>query len=323
VHGAHVHELVVPVVRSVTRCAPASPRPPAPRVTSGQRFLPGGDWLAAHIYCAPHVAEQILTERIAPLVARARESRGIRRWFFSRFTDPEFHLRIRLLMASDVDHAATLRQLHAMLAPQGGSGSVWRMCVDTYDREVERYGGLASIEIAERIFEIDSDFVAAALAAFRNDEDRSGRWNATLLGIHQMVQAFELAPDARAELLRRCRIAWAPRGGAGAEIERAARAAFQDRRDELLQILRREAAVRVAPALWAGRLDQMQVAARNLLAMLGGMTEGILESLLHMHVNRILAPDGDFGEFRLYDALSRVYRLDVGRRTAGQPPALS
>lgn len=138
-----------------------------------------------------------------------------------------------------------------------------------------------------------------------------------------MVQAFELAPDARAELLRRCRTAWAPRGGAGAEIERAARAAFQDRRDELLQILRREAAVRVAPELWAGRLDQMQVAARNLLAMLGGMTEGILESLLHMHVNRILAPDGDFGEFRLYDALSRVYRLDVGRRAAGQPPALS
>jgi len=50
--------------------------------------------------------------------------------------------------------------------------------------------------------------------------------------------------------------------------------------------------------------------------------EGLVESLLHMHVNRVLAPDDDFGEFRLYDALSRVYRLDVGRRAAGQPPAV-
>ncbi len=324
VNGAHAHELVIPVVRSVTRCATASLRPPAPRTTSGQRFFPGSDWLAAHIYCAPHVAEQMLTEQMTSLVARSRESRGLRRWFFSRSTDLEFHLRIRLLMASEADHAAMLRQLHALLAPQLASGSVWRMCVDTYDREVERYGGLESIEIAERMFEIDSDFVAAALASFRNDEDRSARWNATLLGIHQMVQAFELEPAARAELLRRCRVAWAPRGDAAAEVERGARATFQDRRDELLQMLRQDTAVMVDPELWADRLGQMQVAARKLLTMHGNTTtEGILESLLHMHVNRVFAPDGDFGEFRLYDALSRVYRLDVGRRTAGQPPALS
>ena len=321
--GSHVHDLVIPVLREVSRCPTGSPRPPAPRAAASHRFLPGSDWLAAHIYCASHVAEQILTARIAPLVALARESRRVRRWFFTRYTDPDLHLRIRFLMASELDHAALLSQLNATLAPYVASGAVWRVCADTYDREVERYGGPESIDIVERMFEIDSDFVAAALAPFRNDDDRPARWELALLGIHQAVQAVGLAPAARLDLLKRCRAAWAPRGPAGADAERIARSTFQSRRDELLQILRDDGASMIDRRLWARRLGRMQDEASQLRSMQGNATlEGVLESFIHMHVNRVLAPDSDFSEFRLYDALSRTYRLDVGRRAAGQAPAV-
>ena len=56
----------------------------------------------------------------------------------------------------------TLPMLHAASRRRcSTTGQLWRVQLDTYEREVERYGGEAGIGLAERVFHADSDAVLA------------------------------------------------------------------------------------------------------------------------------------------------------------------
>src|SRR5438552_4267559 len=45
---------------------------------------------------------------------------------------------------------------------------IWKLQVDTYNREIERYG-VKTMEFTESAFEIDSNYVIKALSVFKND----------------------------------------------------------------------------------------------------------------------------------------------------------
>lgn len=323
-YGVHVHDLIIPIVRNAPRdqndnVAP----PPEARHSSAHRFIPGHEWLATHIYCAPHIAERILTDGLLPLVASVRTAGHLRRWFFIRYSDPDFHLRVRFLLSCDSAYIEMLHKLNAILTPYVESGALWRMSIDTYDREIERYGGLDSIEPIEELFEIDSDFVALTVNGFMNQEDRRSRWNAALLGLHHIVSAFGVSASARMELLKRCRAAWAPRGTANIDIEDSLRKNFQQQRENIAKLLVDSTNAGIDPDLYVRRFHKMQLVAYKLLRLqTASAVENTIESLLHMHINRFLAPDNDSEEFRLYDMLHRIYRFELGRIAAGQQPIL-
>ncbi|HVJ92985.1 MAG TPA: lantibiotic dehydratase, partial [Labilithrix sp.] len=95
--GRFVHELVVPFVK---RTSP-SPSPMVgadvamPTSTAIPRtFPPGSEWLYAKLYTGTASADDVLKEVVTPLVApQKKSSTG---WFFIRFGDPEWHVRLRL-----------------------------------------------------------------------------------------------------------------------------------------------------------------------------------------------------------------------------------
>lgn len=158
--GHFTHEIVVPFVRdaapmrSVQRTAP-------PTATSQVRtFAPGSEWLYAKIYTGTAAADVVLRETVTRLLVEP----AIRSWFFVRYGDPEWHLRVRF--RGDPSRLTNLLGLlHEALAPKLSDGRIWRVQLDTYEREVERYGGPAGVELAEEIFHADSDAVLAVLAA--------------------------------------------------------------------------------------------------------------------------------------------------------------
>src|SRR5205085_2084502 len=92
--GRFLHELLVPFVRSApTEYAPLAPpqRVPVPRRT----FTPGSSWLYMKAYSHPALADRLLVDTLAPRLRRwAKAVDG--EWFFLRYSDPEFHLRLRL-----------------------------------------------------------------------------------------------------------------------------------------------------------------------------------------------------------------------------------
>jgi thiopeptide-type bacteriocin biosynthesis protein len=232
-------------------------------------------------------------------------------WFFVRYADPDLHVRLRF--------RGDPRKLVAELVP---AAFAWlgglvdeRLCtrfvVDTYDREVERYGGPEGMRIAEAIFAADSVAVAELLARqCRGDDDR-----ADLAFVTAADLLDGLGLDAAA------RLAWLK--GLGLARARADFAAdYRQRRDRLVALLGPSATAGAfgedAGAILARRREALRPLGRELAeadatGRLSQPRATLLRSYVHMHNNRLLGPDPE-AERRLYAMLVRAHESLMHQR---------
>ncbi|MEM9490456.1 MAG: lantibiotic dehydratase, partial [Myxococcota bacterium] len=216
--GRVVSQIVVPFTRRPERerTAPAevspadAPRteearekaPAARRAAVPRRFTPGSSWLYAKLYCGSSTADEVVRQAIAPL-SRQLLAEGIAdSWFFIRYSDPDWHVRVRWRGAPESLTATALPALHRAIDPLVAAGQVWRMQLDTYERETERYGGERGIELAEQYFWIDSEAVTAILDHLRGDEGSDARWRLTLFGADRLLDDLGLTLDEKWSLMR-------------------------------------------------------------------------------------------------------------------------
>jgi class I lanthipeptide synthase len=306
----HVHEILVPYVstREPIRTPQATERPEA-----GQRvFVPGSEWLYAKLYTGPSSADRILTGPIAALVEELKNEGVIDRWFFIRYADPDWHLRVRFHGAAGALAAAALPRLRNALEAHLDAGVVARLELATYDREVERYGGWEAIEPAEEIFHADSDAVVAILSGTGGDEDE--RWRAAVAGADALLDDFRCALETKRVIVQNLRMTQARRfrldkpfvrqlgdryRRVRAEVERAMteRELFADRSRRLAPVLeelrRREQAGRLSEPL-----------------------DGIARSVVHMFFNRLFRGAHPPHEYVICDFLDRAYESAAMRSRA-------
>jgi thiopeptide-type bacteriocin biosynthesis protein len=105
-------------------------------------------------------------------------------WFFVRYSDPFGHLRLRIRDRSESrDMLRTIIEFCDGLRKQG---LIERFALDTYSREIERYGGPQSIEATERAFCEDSRYCLSALMDLRNDPKE--RVLRTIIGFNKVLE---------------------------------------------------------------------------------------------------------------------------------------
>lgn len=334
--GGFVNELVVPFVappppRHQQRAAAAARSATArldPRI-GAPRFGARSGWLFAKIYTGPVGVDRLLASALPALVEQAVESLAVDRWFFVRYGDPGWHLRLRLhgpplRLATDV-----LPALELALAPLLADGRILRAALDSYRPEVERYGGPLGLEVAERLFQIDSEAVLAALACLPAD-DPDLRWRLALAGIDRLLDDLGLAGDQKLALAGRFRSRLGAELGAGPALDRELGARFRRQRLGLEALLAGGDSA-LAPALAA--LDRHRPRRRAVAARLaraartGKLTRSIAElarSHAHMHANRVLRGEHLVHELCIHDFLARLYRGQSARtRIAVREPQRS
>jgi thiopeptide-type bacteriocin biosynthesis protein len=323
--GRFVHELIVPFVQA------ASPRPEpdiaAPKVTTSlarRRFPPGSEWLYAKLYTGTGTADQLLNHVVGPLVRSSLASGAADAWFFIRYADPGWHLRLRLHGEPGRLHAEVLPGLEAAAAPLLGTGQLWRIQLDTYEREVERYGGDRGIELAEQLFAADSEAVLTILGSLSGDAGLDLRWRLAMAGIDLLFEDLGLTLEEKRSVARRARESFGREfavdgtfRGRVSERYRAERARLEALLDPGqappaplaagLEALRRRS-LQLAPL--TAELRQLGQAGR-----LSATPAGIARSIAHMHVNRLLRSAHRAQELLLYELLDRAYSSQAGRRS--------
>jgi thiopeptide-type bacteriocin biosynthesis protein len=135
------------------------------RTTAQRRYFPGGEWLYARLYCSRYRQDDLLNSHIPALVAGLPSS--VDRWFFVGYRDPESHLRLRFHGPASVLHSQVLPALHDVTAKLCKAGLVSRLVLDTYEPEIDRYGGPSAVDAAEKAFAADSAAALAQLALRR------------------------------------------------------------------------------------------------------------------------------------------------------------
>lgn len=177
--GPHAAEFVFPVfARSAGRgtahgtrqtrpaAAPVPPLRDGPDGGRGARtYLPGGEWLYAKLYVPAARQPEVLARHLGALTDPELLRRaGADRWFFLRYEDPAPHIRLRFHGKPDSLWPVLLPELHSWARELAGAGLLGTVVLDTYEPEVERYGGPAALGHAERVFHADSESVVTLLA---------------------------------------------------------------------------------------------------------------------------------------------------------------
>lgn len=329
-----MHELVVPFeARRSPDVTPPAPRaaspgspsaadaPPAPR-----RFPPGSEWLYLKIYTGTGGVDALL-RALAPVIERALASGAARRWFFIRFGDPDWHLRLRFEGEPARLLGDVLPAVHAAIAPLADEGGLWRVQLDTYEREVERYGGPEGVVLAERLFQVDSEAALAIVRLLDGDEGADARWRLALCGVDALLGDLGLDLAARHAAMTRTRDVFGREFGLAVRLARQLGDRFRRERASLEALLdpARGAASPLAPglAILAERSRRLAPVVADLAAAAAGRltvpVAHLATSYVHMHCNRLLRAAARAQELVIYDLLTRVYASRIAR-TRRQPP---
>ena len=318
--GKYRNEIILPLVRKEPVPRDAGPEggkrrigtsPSVPRV-----FPPGGEWRYFKFYAPPGMGDRLLAEVVAPLAALHEEVAPGEPWFFIRYSDPEPHVRARFRGGPQA--LSTLDDRAAALArPFVENGSIQRVLVDTYVREIERYGGDRGITLAETWFHHDSAAVLRLVEHVRAAEDENLRWKAVAMGFDRLLADFGLHHEGRRRVVAGARESFGREFGAGPALRRrlakrlrAERADLEavvvgdaggDARFAELDRVFRERSARTTEVVREYRQLQETGALECPL-------DEVLRSFTHMHANRMLPASARAQELVIHDFLSRTYR---------------
>nr|WP_262921341.1 thiopeptide-type bacteriocin biosynthesis protein [Elizabethkingia bruuniana] len=132
-------------------------------------MTPGSEWLYFKIYTGIKTTDIILEEVIPSVLSYFQENNLILKWFFIRYSDPKPHLRIRFLLINSKEYNNILNYIHNVLDTYVESGEINNIQLDTYKRELERYG-YKTIEDAESLFNMNSELTLDYLHL--NDDEK-------------------------------------------------------------------------------------------------------------------------------------------------------
>jgi lantibiotic biosynthesis protein len=292
-----------------------------------RNFLPGSEWFFAKIYASPSNADRLLLEVIKPLVEKIMAAGEADGWFFIRYADPHWHLRLRFHGDPATLAARVLPALWQALEENRQEGKVWRMQLDTYEREIERYGGLEGVRVAERLFQLDSELVLELLASISDRLGSNLRWQMAFTTVDRLLTGLGFDLDARRNLMNQAGKFQEKNQGANQAYRKQLSEKFRKERATLESLLNEAvahgntAAVEFPPTAQAA-LDRYSRQLPEIHSQLqqaqkqGQLTRTLQElagSYVHMHLNRIFRSAANAQEMVLYDFLARTYDSKLAR----------
>ena len=313
--GSYTHEVIVPFSRKKPLVSAVTRPLRAGQTSVEQTFLPGSEGLYLKLYGSSRSLDLFLSE-LRPALRRWRDQGTIQSWFFLRYADPDLHLRLRLQGEPAVLMSRVLPALSAAMKELANRAILRSLAVDTYKRETDRYGGPRGIELAEHIFAADSESVMDMVCRLDGDEGHEARWKLCFRGIDQLLDDFHYSLAKRRDLMATLRDSFRAEFGADVALLKGIGKRYRSEAPDLRQLLNRkhDSSSWLKPGLDAlskrSRLIRPSAAKLIQYAQKKELTVplgSLVASLLHMHVNRLIASDARAHELVLYDLLFRTY----------------
>lgn len=310
---AYINELIIPF-KSVVRKHKQLETKLSEQQTIKRSFILGSEWIYVKLYCAQKTADETLTDALLTLAEKLGNDQLITKWFFTRYYDPDFHIRLRFLVCKKNKRffgkiqdilRATFEQLIA-------ERKIWKVQYDTYVRELERYGA-ANMERCESIFYIDSMAVLNLLKRLDRG-DHTTRWLLALRATHQLLDIFGTDLHERFELTE----TWSLALGKEFDLNKS-------QRKQLNLNYRYNAASIEALLNESDRNDlcgfedifETRYTKIGLLLQKSKVKKidamALLGSLCHMFLNRLFFSDQRANEMVIYAYLAKYYRSKLAR----------
>ncbi|SES47304.1 thiopeptide-type bacteriocin biosynthesis domain-containing protein [Streptomyces sp. yr375] len=305
-------EVVVPVVlRDAVRATRRS-LPRGRREVPVERHLPGGEWTFLKVYAAPERQDEIIAGPLRDLVAELRRQGLLDRWFYIRYADPFPHLRLRV---RGTDAARALTLVTTWGRSLVGQGLARDIELAGYAPEIARYGGPEVFDAAELMFQASSETTASLLARRLDIRPKFLAVAAldtlyTQWGGRPSLRTGHIIDQDDVQVRDTRQLFHAHRAYLCELLSPWDRAPHEEGRSHRLLLHE----IFADQASSAGRMaEAVRQAERD--EVLVGSEDGILASLAHMQINRLLPIDLD-REARSHALWAHVLRAIRGRAAA-------
>ncbi|MCD8411506.1 thiopeptide-type bacteriocin biosynthesis protein [Tenacibaculum finnmarkense] len=161
-----------------------------------RKFIIGTEWLYYKVYTGVVTSDIILVEHLQPVITKLLKENIISEWFFIRYKDNDTHLRIRFKLVEIKDLGIVIEYFKNIFTPLLSNNLIHNVCVDTYNREIERYG-INNIECSEKLFYYSSELVLWSIS----NEKEQDRWIYTIKIIDEFLNKFDYTLSEKKQLM--------------------------------------------------------------------------------------------------------------------------
>lgn len=274
--------------------------------TSLQRtFSIGSEWLYLKLYCGAKSADLILEEGIAPLLKKAKARGWIDQWFFVRYNDPNYHLRIRFHLKDKKYLQRVVKLVDTYIKPFEQKSLIWKLQTDTYKRELERYG-YEAIEPSELLFHYDSQMYLDFLDSIEGDERESIKWVWGIKSIDSLLTLAGLSLKGKKELLESLRNSFANEFKMDQALKSQLDKKYRESRGQIVNFLTKNVSTNNINEAYNNEISECLRQIESIINEKGVYIE-TLGSYIHMMVNRLISSGQRLHELLMYDFLHRYY----------------
>lgn len=271
-------------------------------------FVPGEEWLFFKVYCGMKTSDELLVKKILPLAHRLMKEKIIIRWFFIRYSDPNYHLRVRFLLSSTDDIGYVITKIRGCLSTYLNNSKVSKVVVDTYQREIERYGA-KYIELSEQVFHAGSECVITIIKSFKDNSEL--RWKAAFLIVDSLFTSLGLNVEQKKEYIERMNDSFLREFNFNIHNSKSLNDAYRKKRKTVADIV---------SGLGKDDMDSfMRKCVNTYVKEFARIIREIpidklsISSYIHMEMNRLFASNNRLNEMVVYNYLTRFYKSEIAK----------
>lgn len=280
-------------------------------------FIIGDEWIYFKLYTGIKTADLILIDFINDTLKEFIENSFIDQWFFIRYSDPNFHIRVRLHLTDKKHFVKILNSLNLKFTELMQLDLIWNVQTDTYNRELERYGS-SIIEQSEFIFYQDSIMIVDALKIIDNYENNyNDKWLFGLVSIDEFLNDFQFSLFEKMELMKNLKISFGEEMGLGKLLKKQLNVKYQKYKIDIYNAINHNVDEKFN--ILKNLINNKSNATSNSIKIIKTNPENhlnlnyIIGSHIHMTMNRLFRNKNRQTEFVCYYMLYHYYESKIAR----------
>lgn len=275
------------------------------------RFFPGDEWLYYKIYCGQKISDTILTEIIKPFTEELINENYIKKWFFIRYNDSNYHIRFRLELTDKKNIGHIINKFSVLIQAYIESKSIWSLQIDCYDREIERYG-FKTIELAEAIFSDDSIEVINFLLKSKNNDTNTAIVSKPIFSLKLIdfyLNTFGLSDLQKLKIMEKLRDSFYKEFNINKDNKKQIEQVYLSHKKSIYTELLDTNNAITNIEIKQNINNILRITKQDLI------TEDkftyLISSFIHMSLNRLYYSDNRIHELVCYDVLWRFYKYKI------------
>ncbi len=260
-----------------------------------------------------------------PLIKIHLSEKIIDKWFFIRYSDPDFHLRIRFRLTNPLHLIKIITEINQIIKPLLETFQVSKFQTDTYVRDLARYGS-STISHSETLFFIDSGTTTQMLDLITGKEGEEIRWYFAIKSVDALLLDFNFTEKQQLELINHLQTSFGNEFGMNKNLKIQIDQKFRNNRTLLNNLLKRDSnslskynslfeLIRLRSKKNFFIIKEIYTLKEN--SSLDVDIYNLVASYIHMTLNRIFRSKPRFNEMLIYSFLYRYYKSNLARKQKG------